>query len=198
MSAEKYLFRVENLKYSTIFLQSWSIPTINKKYWYVWHLMLHVHAATTRYLCSETNLILARYYHWAMGIENHALFFHFYTISLRVFLWKIEFFLLRMTECRIWMLQVCLSESKMRYLSFSAQSTWTMDGLLKTIFTIDQTTAVLIATLCVVMLIYILFEKGNIRYQLPAGPVKWPFMGNIPQIMLAGSMPRFCQKYSKI
>ena len=73
-----------------------------------------------------------------------------------------------------------------------------MDGLLKKIFTIDQTTAVLIATLCVVMLIYIFFEKGNIRYQLPAGPVKWPFMGNIPQIMLAASMPRFCQKYSKI
>ena len=73
-----------------------------------------------------------------------------------------------------------------------------MDGLLKMIFSIDQTTAVLIATLCVVMLIYIFFEKGNIRYQLPAGPVKWPFMGNIPHIMLAGSMPRFCQKYSKI
>ena len=154
------LSSVENLKYSTMFLLSWSIPTKNEKHWYDRHLMLHV--ATTWYLYLETNHILARYYHWAMVIEHHALFFHFYTISLRVFLWKIEFFLLRMTECRIWMLQVCLSESKMRYLSFSAQSMWTMDGLLKMIFTIDQTKAVLIATLCVVMLIYIFFKKGNI------------------------------------
>ena len=54
--------------------------------------------------------------------------------------------------------------------------------------------ASLVGVTTLVAIYYLLTSKEN-RY--PPGPVTFPYIGNLPQLMLAGSLPSFAEQYKK-
>ena len=58
-----------------------------------------------------------------------------------------------------------------------------------------ELTLLLVGIITLLAVYYLLTKKEN-RY--PPGPFAFPFLGNLPQLALAGSLSRFANHYRKI
>jgi len=57
-----------------------------------------------------------------------------------------------------------------------------------------NTTAVMTGVAALLLIFYLRSK----REKLPPGPFAFPVIGNLPQIVLSGSLVKFCKKYREI